>query len=64
MVAMFLLVGLAVILPHIGDVFQEQHGQNVILVDRCVDRTAEGVASRLGDLVDVVLRDLIVEEHG
>lgn len=60
----FLFVGGAVILPYIRDVFQEQHGQDVILVDRCVDCPVKGVARRPGGLVDVVLRDLIAEEHG
>ena len=61
MVAVLGLVALVVVLPHIRNVFQEQHGEHVVLVDRGVDRAPEGVARRPCRLIDGVLCDAPVQ---
>ncbi|MNX99832.1 hypothetical protein D3C86_1322990 [compost metagenome] len=54
-ITIFGLVAVVVILPDIGDVFQEQHGEDEVLVAIGADGTPEGIASRPGGLVDIVL---------
>ena len=58
LVAILRLVALIVILPHIADVFQEEHRENEILVDRRIDRASERVARFPDRLVDVFLFEL------
>ncbi len=54
-VRMLRLVARAVVLPYVRDVFQEQHGEDVVLVDRGVDHAAECVTGAPGGLVDLLL---------
>ena len=52
-----LLVVVVVVLPDIGDVLQEQHRQDVVLVDARIDGAAKGVAGGPDGRVDAVLAD-------
>ncbi len=52
----FVLV--VVVSPHVRDIFDEQHHQDIVLVFGGIDRTAEGVAGFPEDVVDFVLGDV------
>ena len=51
------LVAVIVVLPDIGDVLQEKHGQDIVLVDARIHRATEGVAGVPDGCVDGVLLD-------
>ncbi len=55
LIAIFGLVAIVVILPDIGDVFQEQHGEHEIFIGIGTDGAPEGIAGRPEGLVDIVL---------
>ena len=59
LVAVLLLIIFIVILPHIGDVFQKQHGQDEIFISVRANRAAKGVAGRPHSVVDAVLVDVV-----
>ena len=59
-VAVLLAVLFEVVVPEVGDVFQEQHHQDVVLVLRRIDNAPEGVACGPRRVVDVLLVDLSV----
>ena len=48
---------LIVVAPHVGDVLDEEHHQDIVLVLGRVHRAAEGVTRAPEDLVDFVLVD-------
>ena len=54
-------VGVVVVAPYVGDVLDEQHHQDVVLVLGRVHRAAKGVARPPQDGVDLVLADLTVQ---
>lgn len=54
-----LLVLLIMVAPHIRNVFQEQHHQNVVLMLRRVHRPAKRVAGLPENGIDFVLRDSV-----
>jgi len=60
LVPMLGLVGVVMILPDIADVFEKQHGEDVVLVDTGIDDAAEAVASTPYGLVDGVMIDLVI----
>ena len=49
----FLQVGIAVVAPHIGHVFPEEHHEDVVPVVFGIDNAPEGVAGAPGDFVDL-----------
>ena len=63
MVAVFLGIDLVVVLPDIGDVLQEEHGQHVVLVDAGIDGATEGIAGGPDGSVDSVLIDGVVHDQ-
>ena len=56
-VAVFLDQLGAVRLMRVGDILEEQHHQDVVLILGRIDRSAEGVAGLPGSRVDLVLGD-------
>ena len=60
MIAVLGLVLLPVVLPDVGQVLYEQHGQDVVLVNAGVHRAAEGIASPPDGLVDFSLVHTVV----
>ena len=58
--AELLLVGFEVVVPEIGNVFQEQHHKDVVLVLPGIDDAPEGVAGRPCRLVDFLLCKFVV----
>src|SRR4030095_10956279 len=57
-VALELLIEfLALVLPHVGQVFEEQHHKDVVLVLRRVYRATKGVARAPRHIIDFVLGD-------
>ena len=56
-IAVLLPILFVVVLPDIGDVFQKQHHEDVILVLCRIDNPPEGVAGRPCRVVDVFLID-------
>src|SRR5690606_13931703 len=54
-----LSIGLDVVVPVIGNVLQEQHHKDVVLVLTGIDNAPEGVAGRPRRLVDLLLRELV-----
>ncbi len=60
-VAAALLVVIVVILPDVGDVLDEEHDQDVVLVLGGVDGAAKGVAGFPKDGVDLVLANAIAQ---
>jgi len=54
-VAVLLLVFVVMVLPDIGQVFEKQHGQDIVLVDAGIDGAAEGVAGVPDGLIDFAL---------
>jgi hypothetical protein len=56
LVAVFLLVRIVVVLPHIRDVLEEEHGQDEVLVDAGIYGATEAVAGVPDGLVDLVLQ--------
>ena len=57
LVAVFGFVAVVVILPYIGDVFEEQHGQDEVFVGVGADGAPEGVAGVPEGFVDLILID-------
>ena len=55
LVTVFHLIAFVMILPHIRDVLEEQHGEDEIFVGVSTDRTAKGIASCPQGFVDAVL---------
>ncbi|MNH07480.1 hypothetical protein D3C79_668730 [compost metagenome] len=55
LVAVLFLVTVIVILPDIGNIFQEQHGEDEVFVAVGADSTPEGIAGRPEGLVDIFL---------
>ena len=51
------------ILPYIGDVLEEQHGEDEVLVGVGADGAAKGVAGRPEGFVDGILADLGCGAH-
>ena len=60
LVAVFCLVAVVVILPYVGDVLEEQHGQDEVFVGIGADGATEGVTGVPQGFVDAVLIDLVV----
>ena len=58
-ISIFGFVLLVVVLPDVRDVFEEEHGQDVVLIDAGIDNTAKAVAGSPNDFVDVVLLNLL-----
>ncbi len=56
-IGVFFLVPRHVILPHVTEVFQEQHCQHVIFVDLWIDHPTEGVTCTPCRFVDLCLCD-------
>ena len=56
-VGVFGLIAGIVILPHVTDVFEEQQGEHVVLVDRWIDDPPERVARPPCGFVDFMLRN-------
>lgn len=52
---MFGLVLVVVVLPDVGDVLEEQHGEDVVFVDAGVHRATEGVAGVPDGGINIVL---------
>src|SRR5690606_18873240 len=60
LVAVLSFVVVVVILPYIGDVLEEQHGEDEVFVSIGADGATEGIAGVPQRFVDAVLIDLIV----
>ena len=59
-VAVFFFVAVVVVLPYIGDVFEEQHGEDEVFICIGADGAAEGIAGIPQRFVDAVLIDFVV----
>ena len=63
LIAVFHLIAFVMILPHIRDVFEEQHGEDEIFVRVGTDRATKGIAGRPQGFVDAVLADGVVHAY-
>ena len=63
LVAVFLLILIVVVLPYIGDVLEEQHGEDEVLVGIGADGATEGVTGIPQGLVDAVLIDFVAHDY-
>ena len=63
LVAVLGLVAIVVILPYIGDVLQEQHGEDEVFVGVGTDGATKGITGAPQGFVNTVLIDLVVRAH-
>ncbi len=54
-----LLIVVIMVLLDIGEIFEKQHGQDVVLVDAGVDGASEGIAGRPDGVVNLLLVDAL-----